>query len=171
MVILTKRLPADAHCQADHRLSLTADDRTRARHRFQTEDGQDVFLELPRGTVLHHGDLLQTQVGDRTVLVVAQPEPVLTVTASTHLALLRAAYHLGNRHVPLEVTATYLRLSPDPVLQAMLEQMGLTIVSEVQPFQPEVGAYGSSHSHSHNHAHHSHAHRHHPDRHSGHTLE
>lgn len=170
-MILTKRLPADIHHKADHRLSLTADDRTRARHRFQTEDGEDVFLDLPRGTVVQHGDLLQTQAGDRTVLVIAKPEPVLTVTAPTHLALLRAAYHLGNRHVPLEVTATYLRLSPDPVLQAMLEQMGLTVAHEVQPFQPEVGAYSSSHHHSHNHTSHHHSHGSHRDRHSSHTLE
>jgi urease accessory protein len=74
----------------------------------------------------------------------------LTVTATTSVELLRAAYHLGNRHVALEITSHYLRLSPDPVLQAMLEQLGLQAIAEVAAFQPEVGAYGhSGPSHAH----------------------
>jgi urease accessory protein len=167
MLILTTRLSANDQVPAEHSLSLTADERTRARHRFQTDDGQDVFLELPRGIVLQEGDLLQTAVGDRTVRVHAKPEPVLTVTAHTAFDLLRAAYHLGNRHVPLEVTAHYLRLSPDPVLQTMLEQMGLTVQQEQQPFHPEVGAYSQHSSQPHNHPHHhdSHHSRPHPDSH------
>ncbi len=172
MLILTNRLSANGHKPADHSLSLTADDRTRARHRFQTDDGQDVFLELPRGTVLQEGDLLQTAMGDRTVRVHAKAEPVLTVTARTAFDLLRAAYHLGNRHVPLEVTTHYLRLSPDPVLQTMLQQMGLVVQQEQQPFHPEVGAYSQHPSQSHHHSHHhdshsprAHADHHHRDRH------
>lgn len=61
--------------------------------------------------------------------------------------LLRAAYHLGNRHVPLEIGATYLRLSPDPVLRTMLEQLGMNVLEAVLPFQPELGAYGHSYAH------------------------
>jgi urease accessory protein len=71
---------------------------------------------------------------------------VLTVTSQKPVDLLRASYHLGNRHVPLEVSPNYLRLSPDPVLQAMLEQMGVQVQEEVVPFQPETGAYSHSHS-------------------------
>lgn len=130
-------------------LTLTAEERTRSRHCFDTVEGQPVYLNLPRGTVLQDGDWLQTEAGDRTIRVVAKPEPVMTVIAPTPLALLRAAYHLGNRHVPLEVTPTYLRLSPDPVLKEMLQQMGLHITEEVAPFQPEGGAYGSHHFHHH----------------------
>jgi urease accessory protein len=59
---------------------------------------------------------------------------------------LKAAYHLGNRHVAVEITPTYLRLSPDPVLQTMLEQLGVEIKEEISPFQPEAGAYGHNHS-------------------------
>jgi urease accessory protein len=67
----------------------------------------------------------------------------MTIAAQTPLLLLRAAYHLGNRHVPLEITATYLRLSPDPVLRTMLEQMGMVVEETILPFQPEIGAYGN----------------------------
>jgi urease accessory protein len=70
----------------------------------------------------------------------------LTVTAHNALDFLRAAYHLGNRHIALEVTETYLRLSPDSVLEDMVLQMGLTVTKEIQPFQPEAGAY---HHHDH----------------------
>jgi len=126
-------------------LSLTAEERSRSRHRFETSEGQEIFLRLPRGTVLQDGDLLRSQTGE-IIQIAAKPEPVLTVTATHFLALLRTAYHLGNRHVALEITANYLRLSPDPVLQKMLEQMNVEIIEEVVPFRPEMGAY---HGHSH----------------------
>jgi urease accessory protein len=126
-------------------LFLTAEERTRTRHRFETPDGQELYLRLPRGTVLQEGDLLQSEDGKTVIQIAAKPEPVLTVTAQKPVDLLRASYHLGNRHVALEVTLTYLRLSPDSVLQAMLEQLGVEVREEVVPFQPETGAYGHSH--------------------------
>ncbi|MGC1395384.1 MAG: urease accessory protein UreE [Coleofasciculaceae cyanobacterium] len=126
-------------------LSLTAEERTRTRHRFETPDGKELFLRLPRGTVLQEGDLLQSEDGATVIKIAAKPEPVLTVTAQKPVDLLRASYHLGNRHVPLEVTPDYLRLSPDSVLQAMLEQLGVEVREETVPFQPETGAYGHSH--------------------------
>ena len=148
MLTLTQRRPADPHTHAHFILALTAEERTRSRHYFQTEDGQPLYLHLPRGTVLRQGDLLQSETGDRLVHIIARPEPVMTITASTPLDLLRAAYHLGNRHVPLEVSTTYLRLSPDPVLKTMLEQLGLHTHEEIAPFEPELGAYGHSHTHT-----------------------
>jgi len=166
MLTLTRRLPADPNALIQFTLLLTADDRTRSRHYFETVEGEGVYLRLPRGTVLRHGDLLESDAGDCRVRVLAKPEPVLTVTAHTPLELLKAAYHLGNRHVPLEVTADYLRLSPDPVLQSMVEQLGLHVHLETAPFEPEAGAYGQSttsesHSHSHSsHSSHSHSHSH-----------
>jgi urease accessory protein len=140
----THRLPPDPSTPVSFTLSLTSEERTRSRHRFETADGQVVFLQLPRGTVLRDGDVLQSEAGQR-VRIAAQLEPVLTVQATTPLQLLQAAYHLGNRHVPLEVTDTYLRFAPDPVLREMLEHRGLQVVEDVQPFQPELGAYGHSH--------------------------
>jgi urease accessory protein len=144
-VTFTERLSHAPDQPADYTLLLTAEDRTRSRHRFETTSGQAIFLQLPRGTVLQDRDWLRSPDG-ATVQVIAKPEPVLTVTAHSPLHLLQAAYHLGNRHVPLEITANYLRLSPDSVLQEMLVHRGLTVQAEIQPFQPERGAYGG-HSH------------------------
>ncbi len=145
--IATQRLAANPDVVVSFTLALTAEERTRSRHRFETEDGQAVFLRLPRGTVLRDGDLLRSESDSSLVRISAKPEPVLTVSATTSTELLRAAYHLGNRHVPVEITATYLRLSPDPVLRTMLEQLGMEVQEAVLPFQPEQGAYGHSHSH------------------------
>ncbi|WP_026098301.1 urease accessory protein UreE [Kamptonema formosum] len=142
MLTLTQRKPADPEAAASLTLALTAFERTKSRHRFEI-DSQFVSVHLPRGTVLRDGDLLAPASGDLLVRVIAFPEPVLTVTANTPLDLLRAAYHLGNRHVPVEIAPTYLRLSPDSVLQAMLEQLGVQVREEVAPFHPETGAYGS----------------------------
>lgn len=148
MLTLTQRLPADPDAVVSFTLALTAFERTKSRHRFETDHGQAVFLRLPRGTVLRDGDLLRSE-SDRTLIrVSAKPEPVLNVSAIASTDLLRAAYHLGNRHVPLEIAATYLRLSPDPVLRKMLEHLGVEVQEAVLPFQPEQGAYGQSHSHS-----------------------
>ena len=140
-ITLTQRLPAPPNSRSDFTLLLTAEERTRSRHRFQTTDGQDIFLQLPRGTVLQDGDVLCSADG-KTVQVLAKPEPVLTVTAPSPLQLLQAAYHLGNRHVPLEIAPHHLRLSPDPVLHDLLIHRGLKVQPEIQPFQPEGGAYG-----------------------------
>ena len=145
MLTFTKHLPPNPHAVVSFTLPLTADDRTRSRHRFETDTGEVVNLRLPRGTVLRDRDLLQSEDGSCLVLVTAKPESVLTVRASTGLLLMRAAYHLGNRHVSLEVTDNYLRFSPDAVLQGMLEKMGLEVIAEVVPFQPETGAYGHNH--------------------------
>lgn len=122
-------------------LALTAEERTRSRYRFTAIEGQVVYLNLPRGTVLQDGDLLQDEAETVLVRVSAKLEQVLTVTATNSLELLKAAYHLGNRHVPVEISQHYLRLAPDPVLQKMLEKLNFEIISELQPFYPEQGAY------------------------------
>lgn len=146
MLTLTQRLPANPDAAVSFKLSLTAEERTKSRDRYLAPDGKDLYLRLPRGTVLRDRDLLVSDSGDIIVCVEAKPEPVLTVTAKAPLALLKAAYHLGNRHVPLEITTTYLRLSPDTVLKNMLLQMDVEVKEEMSPFQPEIGAY-LSHSH------------------------
>lgn len=157
---LTHRLPPNDTVPVAFTLSLTADERTRSRHYFVTDEGQGVHLRLDRGTVLRDGDLLQSGDHKTLVRVIAKPEPTMVVTAQTPLELLRAAYHLGNRHVPLEVTPHYLRLAPDPVLQSMLLQMGIQVHDEVAPFSPEAGAYGQPMSTSPAHHHHNHSHSH-----------
>ena len=146
---ITQRLPADASVVVLHTLELDAADRQRSRHRFETVAGTSLYLRLPRGTVLQDGDLLLTEAGAAIARVVAKAEPVLVVAAATSLQLLRAAYHLGNRHVPVQVTETALYLSPDPVLAAMLAQLGVEVAETVRPFQPEMGAYHSHKPHHH----------------------
>jgi len=147
MLTFTKRNPTNPDAVVSLTLALTAEERTKSRHRFETADGQTLYLRLPRGTVLRDGDLLRSETDSSLVRVTAKPEPILTVTAPTPLDLLRAAYHLGNRHVPVEITANYLRLSPDPVLREMLQQLGMEVQEAVLPFQPELGAYGHHHAH------------------------
>jgi urease accessory protein len=151
MLTLTRRLPPDPNLNSAHKLALTAEERTRSRFRFATEDGVTVQLVLPRGTVLRDGDWLRADDSATLVHVRAKPEPVITARAPDAPTLLRAAYHLGNRHVPVEVGKDYLRIAPDSVLADMLAQLGLAIVEEVVPFQPEAGAYGG-HSHQQGHA-------------------
>ncbi|MBE9215911.1 urease accessory protein UreE [Plectonema cf. radiosum LEGE 06105] len=128
-------------------LSLTAEERTRSRYRFPADDGQMVCLCLPRGTILKDGDILEDETNNISIKIIAKPEPVLTVTAQSQLNLIKAAYHLGNRHVKLEITPNYLRLSPSKVLRQMLENLSLQVTEEVLPFQPETGAYGQHHPH------------------------
>ncbi|NEP44938.1 MAG: urease accessory protein UreE [Okeania sp. SIO2H7] len=141
MLVLTKRFQSNKNTVVNLTLPLSSEERTRSRYRWETPEGKVVHLRLPRGTVLRDRDLLTTDTEEDFVLVIAKPEPVMTVIGETPLDLLKAAYHLGNRHVPLELTPTYLRLSSDPVLRAMLEKLGLQIIEEIAPFQPEIGAY------------------------------
>ena len=147
MLTLTHRLDRPA-IAPEHSLPLplNAEERTRSRHRFETVDGDVFILRLPRGTILQDGDFLQAETGE-IARIIAKPEPVLTVRANTPLTLLKAAYHLGNRHVALEVRETFLRLSLDPVLRSLLEQLDsdLKIEEEIAPFQPEMGAYHHIH--------------------------
>ena len=140
-IVLSKRLHHHYHSSPPLILCLTAEERTRSRHSFVTEDKIALQLKLPRGTTLQEGDLLTTETDDILVKVTAKPEPVLTVTSKDSINLLRAAYHLGNRHVSLEITPNYLRLTPDPVLAGMLTQLGLQVIAEVAPFCPQGGAY------------------------------
>ncbi|MFM5892599.1 MAG: urease accessory protein UreE [Dolichospermum sp.] len=146
MLTFTQRQPPDIPTTVNITLLLTAEERTRSRYKFILTDGQEIFLRLPRGTILNDGDILIDENHSIYMKIIAKPEPVLTAYAEIPL-LLRAAYHLGNRHVAVEITPTYLRLSPDTVLLAMLTQLGLQIKEEIVPFKPELGAYGN-HSHS-----------------------
>ena len=103
---------------------------------------------LTRGTILRGGDLVKTEAG-QIVQIVAADQPVTHVTASSPQALMCAAYHLGNRHVPLQVGDGWLRLEQDHVLKEMLLGLGMTTADQLAPFEPEAGAYGGGHRHQH----------------------
>jgi urease accessory protein len=123
--------------------------RRRSRQRITLSNGEEIGLLLSRGTVLRHGDLLIADDG-QCIPVEAAPEQILRVTAQSPQQLTRAAYHLGNRHIPVEIGSGYLQLGHDPVLVDMLERLeGVSVVSVEHPFEPESGAYGGGHKHGH----------------------
>lgn len=145
--MLTLATRIDSGEPAD-RLVLPFDLRRRSRLRVRLASGVEAALLLPRGAHLHDGDLLQADDG-RIVRVEAADEAVMTVTAPDPVALARAAYHLGNRHVPVQVGSGWLRLIQDHVLEHMLDGLGVTVLHESAPFEPEHGAYGGGHHHHH----------------------
>jgi urease accessory protein len=131
-------------------LLLRFDQRCRSRFGAVTTTQQkSINVLLPRGIVIRHGGLLTNAAGD-CLEVIAADETLLRVRATDPHALLRAAYHLGNRHVKLEVRPEYLQLELDPVLKEMLLRLGgLTVETVETIFEPEVGAYGGGHHHGH----------------------
>ena len=136
------------HRQAEAQATLTLPFHLRQRSRLSTQlDGGDkVNLFLPRGSLLRHGDLLRTEDG-LVVRVLAAAEDVSTASTENPLALAKACYHLGNRHVALQIGDGWLRYLYDYVLDAMVEPLGLSVIREQAPFEPETGAYGSRHHH------------------------
>jgi urease accessory protein len=136
----------------DGQLTLAFEDRRRSRLRARLDDGVEVALVLPRGTALRAGDLLVGDDGGPAVRVRAAAETVSTVRAGS-AGLVRAAYHLGNRHVAVEIGDGWLRYRHDHVVDDMLAGMGLTVEIEEAPLEPEAGAYGLAHTHHHAHSH------------------
>lgn len=129
------------------RLTLDFDARTKSRLRTQLADGEEVGLFLPRGTILRGGDRLLAADG-LIVEVVAAPEDLIEARCADAFALARAAYHLGNRHVAVQVGAGWLRIQADHVLETMLTGLGAEVASLTAPFEPEAGAYAHGHHHA-----------------------
>ena len=127
-------------------LRLPFERRQKSRQRATLASGEEVAIELPRGQVLRGGDWVVASDG-RVIEVVAEAERVIHVECDTPQALARAAYHLGNRHVPVQVGEGWLRLAADRVLERMLEGLGAKLTSLEAPFEPEAGAYGAHHRH------------------------
>jgi len=157
MLKLIRRLdPTESRCPHAgplRTLVLPYAERVRSRLRVRLTDGEDAGMVLPRGTVLHDGDLLEGSDGTRTV-VVAAAEAVYSVTprrdsADPAFDLMRGAYHLGNRHIPLQLSPERLVLERDPVLRDLLLGLGLEVDEGHEPFDPEPGAYGGGHRHDH----------------------
>ncbi len=159
-------------------VSLDWDQRLKSRLEVEDSAGTRFAIFLPRGTVLRGGDVLVR--GDGTfVRVLAAPQPVMEVRPCGHhghhghvhnpsqegaRGLMRAAYHLGNRHVPVDVQADHLKFEPDHVLADMLRGMHFDVVDALAAFEPEGGAYhvhaGHGHGHDHDHDDHDHDHAH-----------
>ena len=145
MLIVKQRLTLSQ--RPSEQLVLPFELRQRSRLRAQLASGIEVGLFLERGIVLRGGDLLLAE--DGTVIeVVAAPETVSTVRESDPTFLARAGYHLGNRHVPVEIGPGWLRYGHDHVLDDMVRGLGLSVMVEQAAFEPEAGAYGHAHAHA-----------------------
>lgn len=158
--VLVKRAPV---------LELDWDTRSKSRFSATDSTGREIGVVLPRGTALRGGDVLVAEDGS-LLRIVAAAQPVMQVRPCAEhgspFDLLRAAYHLGNRHVPLELQAGLLQFEPDPVLADMLRRQHLVVTEAQAAFEPEGGAYGEGAGHGHHghghghHEHHDHAHSH-----------
>ena len=127
-------------------LELRFDQRERSRLRVALLSGEEIGVDMPVGTILHHGVRLALPAG-RVVAIEAAQESLLRVRAPDAATLTRIAYHVGNRHVPIEIGEDYLTILPDHVLKAMIEGLGGEVVPVTDRFHPEGGAYGHSHVH------------------------
>lgn len=149
----------------------------RQKSRFAATDsaGRELGIFLPRGTLVRGGDVLVAEDGSM-VRVIAAPQPVLVITHCQHhgtpFDLTRAAYHLGNRHVPIELQTDHLKIEPDHVLADMLRAMHLIVTEQNLAFEPEGGAYAAGHGgHSHGEHGHGKGHDHHHGHDHGHSHE
>jgi urease accessory protein len=144
MIIVQKR--SVARDRADVDLVLPFEQRQKSRLRTTLATGEEVGLFLERGTILRGGDCLESDDG-RIVRVVAAAETLMEVRAADPARLARAAYHLGNRHTPVQIGEEWLRFAADRVLADMLVGLGLTVSTLSMPFEPEAGAYAAGHTH------------------------
>jgi urease accessory protein len=129
-------------------LILTFDARKKSRQLVRLDSGEEIGLLLPPGTVLHDGDVIESEDGSQFKIQAAEEE-LMMVTASDYLSLLRGAYHLGNRHTSIELRPDRMLLQADSVLKEMLLGLGLTVTFVTERFTPETGAYGGGHKHGH----------------------
>lgn len=154
MLLIEHRAPGDA--QASESLTLTFEARCKTRLRTRLDGGEEAGLFLERGLILRSGDKLLGQDG-RVVEVRPAPEAVMEGRTDDPVLIAKAAYHLGNRHVPVQVgvdeTSGFLRFGRDHVLGEMVRGLGLEVREIEAPFEPESGAYGGHGGHAHPHGH------------------
>jgi urease accessory protein len=158
VLTLTSVLMRDEPAETAASVTLSYDQRRRARLRARLDDGTEVGLVLPRGLLLKDGDRLRSEDGANVVLVRAAVEELSCASTRDPHLLTRAAYHLGNRHVALQVEPRRLLYQHDHVLDSMVRELGLEVTALKAPFEPEPGAYGhedstarADHQHDHHH--------------------
>lgn len=140
MIILNKIIDQAPTKNINLTINLTADQRKKPKQKLMIEN-ETIKLDLARGIVIQEGDILSDETENYFVEIKAQPEKLMTIMSDDTLDLMKACYHLGNRHVSLEINHGYLRFSADHVLQSMLIKLGLNVVEETTPFYPITGAY------------------------------
>lgn len=141
-----EKITAHCHEPVADTLVLNHEQRQKGRLKAEASSGNEIRLFLERGHSLMPGDLLKTECG-QVIQIKAAKEEVMVATCDDWTRFSRACYHLGNRHVKIEVGERVLKITPDYVLQEMLEQLGLTVTSVVDVFIPESGAYSKGHHH------------------------
>lgn len=151
MIRFTRRL--DAPVPPTHTLTLTLEQRVRSRLRVTLDDGSPAGLFLERGHILRDGDCVAGDDGE-VAEVRAAAETVSTACCDDPVQLARVCYHLGNRHVPVQIGRGLVRYHHDHVLDAMVRGLGLSVTVEHAPFEPEWGAYQEAHTHGIAHEHH-----------------
>lgn len=143
-------------------LTLVKDQREKSRLKVTLDNGEEGGLFFAKGTTFQDGDLIISTDGETLVQIRAAVETVSSIRCDDPLLLAKACYHLGNRHIALQINATELRYQHDHVLDEMVRGLGLEVLTEQAPFEPESGAYsggGHHHHHSDDHSHgHSHSH-------------
>ena len=161
----------DRQKQAEKFLYLDFDTRQRSRFKAETQHQESIGVDLPRTETIKNGSVLADHQGN-LIQIMAAKQALIEVTADNDFDLMKGAYHLGNRHVPLMLTPTALYFEPDHVLESMLHQLGLHTQAVQAPFEPETGAYkGNQGGHSHSHGHSHHGHSHHGHSHHGHDHD
>ena len=131
-------------------VTLNYDNRYRRRIAMKTDGGKDFLLDLAKTTELRSGDLIELEDG-RFIEVKAASEKLMKATSDEPLLILKAAWHIGNRHLSCEIQMDNLILRFDHVILQMLENLGLTLEVINQPFNPEGGAYGDTRTTGHQH--------------------
>ena len=144
MLVIESRCDKAAH---QEQLSLPFELRQKSRLRTKLASGEEAGLFLEHGSILRGGDCLRA-IDGRIVLVVAADEALMQAQCTTPLELGRAAYHLGNRHVPVQIGERWLRFQADEVLAQMLRGLKASVSEVTAPFEPEAGAYAGGHHHS-----------------------
>ena len=150
MLKITEKLAAPL--TPSESLTLPFEKRQKSRLRVSLDNNQEAALMMERGSVLRHGELLRADNG-LIVEVRAANEEVAVISTEDSFLLARACYHLGNRHVPLQIGEGWLRIQRDHVLEEMVQSLGLFVKHECAPFEPESGAYSGHSNHSHSHPH------------------
>ncbi len=161
MLRLTQVIREPGLAAVDGVLTLPFADRRRSRMRAHLDDGREAALILPHGTVLRDGDRLREEGGAAIVSVRAADETLSWATTGDSLLLSRAAYHLGNRHIPVQIGEGYVAYQHDHVLDGMVTELGLRLELRRAPFEPEAGGYrqaGAAGHHHHTHGGHTHEH-------------
>ncbi len=144
MLEVYERLGLDTALSEDENVTLSHEQRVKGRLRAISNAGTEIRIFLERGQTIAVGEILSSQCGKK-IRVQGAVEPVTRASCDDWLLFSRACYHLGNRHVKLQVGERWLRIQPDHVLEEMLIQLGLNLQTEEAVFEPESGAYAHGH--------------------------